>query len=187
MRVPSELIQPYVDRYLKEHEMTDEELSLAMGYESQTLRRSLARPDFSFNMADRVLCKMGANGAWRTEPLDYYYWNGNIPPDMSKPVKCARETCDKWFELDSEAGESGRMSIKRFCSTSCQNTDAAWRRGEAQPRHRKCRNGHDREKAGVYLFKTKGKVYRRCRACHLAARARSYRKNEKPRREAVAA
>lgn len=187
MSIPAEMLTPMIDAFCDRQDIFYEQLSLMMGLDRGTIRKAISRGEFSFGMAERVICKVGDPiHFWRQpEMLPYYYEGAELPPDMATPVKCARETCSNWFALDSEAGESGRMSRRRFCSESCQNIDASWRRGDNQPRHLRCRNGHDREKVGVYVYTKGDKTYRRCVACHKQSRRRSYVNNEIPRRVAA--
>lgn len=79
----------------------------------------------SFTTADSLLCAMGYFRLWYCDPelRAYYYEGDEPPPDLSKPVKCAREGCPNWFEFDP------MVKRRKYCSNSCNTYAAACRTG----------------------------------------------------------
>lgn len=109
----------------------------------------------TFEIADQLLCEAGNPAlAWRDPALEFYYWEGKVPPDPTKPVKCAAEDCDEWFSVEPY------KTHKRFCSDNCQHRDWAYRAGlrrSISERKKTCKRGHD---LTVHLNK-----FGRCAAC----------------------
>lgn len=119
---------------LIEHRTSGDGMQVAAeraGINYDSLRQAIGRGNsMSFRRADRLLCSMRLQHLWQSEPLNYYYWDGQVPPDLSKPVKCANPRCDEWFSLpeevpagagrgDSEAQAARARWAKRHCSETC--------------------------------------------------------------------
>jgi hypothetical protein len=81
----------------------------------------------SFEMVDALLCAMNIPFYWYTHPeLRQYYWpQGQVPPDFSKPIPCANRKCETWMEVPqiptAGAIEGGVRSTHRvYCSHNCK-------------------------------------------------------------------
>jgi hypothetical protein len=88
--------------------------------------------------ADKLLCEANKAEAWRFPPLEFFYWEGKVPPDMSKPVQCAARECENWFSLVPHGMH------KKYCSSTCGARESQYRRKiRTRPDQRKCTRGHD--------------------------------------------
>lgn len=155
-----------------------------------------------FDFADKLIQSMHMPMAWHTHPvLREHYWQGDVPPDYSKPVKCAHPRCDNWFELEESNQQKGRHIVRRlYCSARCKGHANAIQRGDIrslEDQETKCRKGHRYDRWGVYETPDGKKVCRRCRALAKrrydkkpevrARKAAALRRRRERQRQAVAA
>lgn len=174
MKIPVALITPIIDKYLEEEGFTSEEaghgvidlLCRNTGLEQRALWRYRMgeAQTMSLEIADRLLCAMDKVELWRHEPLLTYYWAGDVPPDMLKPLRCANPLCDEWIDREVES------SHKVFCSTACRQRASTRRLGKHRTRSVECRNGHKRATTTQRVNHRTGQTD--CMKCYQAATAR---------------
>lgn len=116
-RVPSEPFRVLTAKYLQENGMHLEDFSAKCGFNESTMRKALTRPEIRFDLADKIMCESYGPLLWHRPPFEELYWQGNIPPDVSKPANCARPGCQEWFEVTASVMQGGRM----YCSDECSH------------------------------------------------------------------
>lgn len=181
-RIPREPIVEIITQYLEEHpDISEERLSYSLGMSKGYIRnltigtrRRKPYKTMEFETADQILCKLNKVYLWYEPPLDYYYWEGNIPPDGSKPCQCNRRNCDNWFSLEYGPNPNGageRVFAKLFCSSTCADMESRYRTERTVPRDLYCRNKHPRTEENTEHLKN-GKI--RCKICS-RERTKEYR------------
>lgn len=192
--VPVELLTPLIERWEMEVATTAggqrdnnycvELLRQKTGLSDEMVWkvRHAKKKSVSFETADMILCALGNPARlWRTAALRPYYFEGCEPPDESKPIKCERPGCDKWFEYDS------MMKRRKYCSASCNSYASDIRSGRAHKGKRtrwgnrwgsgvvgrqkkvgefSCGHPKSLENIGTYYSRTRDKTYERCLECH---------------------
>jgi hypothetical protein len=113
--VPTEPFEDLIHRWCAEHGMELEGLSRRCGFETSTLRKMLNIGSCRFDSMDKIVCMTYGPMLWQQEIFKEIYWQGNVPPDESRPQKCAWKKCDEWFELTWEAMKGGQL----YCSDAC--------------------------------------------------------------------
>lgn len=118
----------------------------------------------SVNYADKVFCVLGHPMIWQEdERLAHYYWNGEVPPDGSKPVKCANPNCDNWFSLEEYDGAGAvparRIRPRRYCDANCKGRAHHLKNPRSRARAVKRHRHKNREAYNAYM-----RAYRRRRA-----------------------
>jgi len=92
---------------------TDTELSVRIGKGENYIGGIRKQDHIRVTTFDEILTHIGVWNLWYQEPYQTYYWGGEVPPDRSKPVKCAYILCERWFSV-------GQMH-KFYCSDKCRN------------------------------------------------------------------
>lgn len=175
--VPTEVIVPLLEEHLAQRtEEYAEEidargiLAEQAGLSEKALWRMFSgeTQQMRFDTADRLLVAIGKMHLWYTD-LQEHYWNGEVPPDWAKPIKCARPGCENWFELAHD-----QSAKRKYCSRACKHAASEYRLGTHRPRALMCRHGHPRSENDY----VRPNGTRTCREC--------LRESDKRRRAALA-
>lgn len=135
--VPADIFLSIIDQYrhvyIDDSVEPDAWLSIRLG-KGKNYIGDIRKRDYGVNFlrVDEVLCNMGLQHLWWEPPLDEYYWMGEIPPDRSKPVKCACPGCPNWFSLQfHEAGGQIRNNLYAiYCRARCKSNASEIRLGK---------------------------------------------------------
>ncbi len=167
MNIPAVLIQPYVAKFVGDSPQMHGPLprlaalaeKTALHYD--TIQRVFTREDYvvEFEVADRILCAVGAVEAWYKEPLNEIYRETKLLEIHPPKGRCARRGCTKPLPPKTWGGLP-----RKYCSESCRKRAASQRRNSGRYSNwmDQCVNGHDWNEANTYI-RPNGK--RHCRAC----------------------
>ena len=186
-RVPAESVIPYVREYLEAQDdlsVDDHDknrfpgpvqvLAERVGIHPDTMRAYLSGKlvTIDFDIADRMLCKIGRVGLWRTALLDLYEAIDLTSPSryvVTERIKtCAAPSCGVQFAPHPLPQGGGRARL--YCSTKCRiraaNIRMATKRRNGKAKrygspYDACVNGHDRSEENTYYYKGR----RMCRGC----------------------
>jgi hypothetical protein len=189
MKIPVDLLDPYVTTWLQENSLGLHDLSIALGYKNGTLTRRWKEGAVCFDMADEILCKTWNSNAWvEDEQLKVLYFAADLSgpgrePRYGQLRRCAVPGCSVYF----------RPSVpwQLYCSKACKHR--AWRRrkppsGRYGSRYGTCPHGHDRSPENVRERRDGTLVCRRCNADKMAEKYwsdpsfREHRKNDERQR-----
>jgi hypothetical protein len=111
--------KPFIDliyEYMTENNLSAAGMSRNLGFSESYIQTTVEMESerMEFTKADLLLCKMKKVYLWWEPPFDEWYWNGEVPPDKNKPVKCANPRCDEWFALELHG------SHRKYCNDACK-------------------------------------------------------------------
>lgn len=110
------VVRPLVERQAQVY--SDEWLGRRLGVRGDSLNNALKSPTIDFDLADLILCKLGAVHVWWGE-LGEIYWNLDLHDDNDCERECALPECKNVFRV------YGRIMHKMCCSKACN--DKRWR------------------------------------------------------------
>jgi hypothetical protein len=69
-----------------------------------------------FGTADKILSRgLRRFDLWWHEPLEEHYWQGQVPPDKTRPNRCENARCEEgWFSSDEKIAPG-------YCSDTCRH------------------------------------------------------------------
>ena len=120
--VPTEPFKELILKWCEDHETDITNLSVACGFSRDTIGALFNKKDRStcgFDTMDKIICLTYGPLLWRDEPFRTIYWQGNPPPDESKPIRCGNPRCSEWIEFNlNDTWGQGRL--KKYCSKKCK-------------------------------------------------------------------
>lgn len=158
-------------------------LAIRVDMEEDTLRKLVWQgrggTTIDFDLADRLLCKMGRSDVWHGR-LNELYSNVVLIDDGPKRAygrPSGARMCEG-AECSTEFVPDPRSPHQRFCSTSCKRKSYWKRRREREgvkprfgTRYGQCPNGHERSPENTYV-RPSGSVS--CRVCGREKEAERY-------------
>lgn len=182
--IPKSIVKEILMDYLDDNpDESITKISERLGFNNTYMTNAFVNNEtMEFRTVDKLLCAINKFDLWYEEPLETYYWEGEVPPDKTKPVKCVCPDCDNWFNLPEGGGEEGGRWNQIYCSNRCKkkvwndkNPDSVReQRLKWESKHPELRKKYDTE----YRRKNKEKIL---------ARDREYaRKRREAAREAKA-
>ena len=118
--VPTEPFREMTERYLAEHDLEWEDLSVFCGFDRTTLRKIFKNGSCRFDTIDKLLCMTYGPMIWQQPHLREIYWQGKPPPDDSKPNQCLE--CEEWFAPEGQQKYCSELCGERFRRKGFQRT-----------------------------------------------------------------
>lgn len=182
--IPCELALPYIRKYCEQYEteplitkfrtITSNSWTSPSGGRSKLAAHTILaeRADFAprnmqnilngtqreigFDTLDKLFCAMDMPMVWyEDKELEKYYWEGEVPPDLSKPVKCANPKCDGWFELNAYNTGQGRYQL--YCTNNCRSNN--WKHNNIESVKKNARERLREKYATDEEFRERSKAY----------------------------
>ena len=155
--IPAELIKPDLDKYCADRQITYAELSRQMGFYKDTLGEAIRRGQFSFNLADHTLCKLG-------NPLGFWLGTGAKYYAAEFAKKCKRAKCKEMFQPHHEHQKYCSVRCKKYAARDRWNGRHKARSRANNARRMRAARKRDRETLAseeLELRRIKNRIYKR--------------------------